>query len=112
MKANIEIICYKYKPLKDGTLPLMLRVTKDRNAKYVSLGLSCTKILGDFEKSKPKRNCPNKAKIERLIAAKTAEYNDLIVEMTPSNVNTRWKRSCPIFITKSVALRWSNCTIN
>ena len=38
MKANIEVICYKYKPLKDGTLPLMLRVTKDRKRKYVSLG--------------------------------------------------------------------------
>ena len=45
MKANIEVICYKYKPLKDGTLPLMLRVTKDRKRKYVSLGLSLHKIL-------------------------------------------------------------------
>lgn len=82
MKANIEVICYKYKPLKDGTLPLMLRVTKDRKRKYVSLGLSLHEKFWDFEKGKPKRNCPNKEQIERLIAAKTAEYNDLIVEMT------------------------------
>lgn len=82
MKANIEVICYKYKPLKDGTLPLMLRVTKDRKCKYVSLGLSLHEKFWDFEKSKPKRNCPNKEQIERLIAAKTAEYNDLILEMT------------------------------
>lgn len=109
MKANVEVICCKSKPLKDGYFPLMLRVTKDRKRKYVSLGLSLHEKFWDFEKSKPKRNCPNKEQIERLIAAKTAEYNDLIVEMT---VNTRWKRSCLIFITKSVALRWSNCTIN
>ena len=82
MKANIEVICYKYKPLKDGTLPLMLRVTKDRKRKYVSLGFSLHEKFWDFEKGKPKRNCPNKEQIERLIAAKTAEYNDLIVEMT------------------------------
>lgn len=82
MKANIGVICYKYKPLKDGTLPLMLRVTKDRKRKYVSLGLSLHEKFWDFEKGKPKRNCPNKEQIERLIAAKTAEYNDLIVEMT------------------------------
>ena len=82
MKANIEVICYKYKPLKDGKLPLMLRVTKDRKRKYVSLGLSLHEKFWDFEKGKPKRNCPNKEQIERLIAAKTAEYNDLIVEMT------------------------------
>ena len=81
MKANIEVICYKYKPLKDGTLPLMLRVTKDRKRKYVSLGLSLHEKFWDFEKGKPKRNCPNKEQIERLIAAKTAEYNDLIVEL-------------------------------
>ena len=60
----------------------MLRVTKDRKRKYVSLGLSLHEKFWDFEKSKPKRNCPNKEQIERLIAAKTAEYNDLIVEMT------------------------------
>lgn len=82
MKASTEVVCYKYKPLKDGTLPLMLRVTKDRKRKYVSLGLSLHEKFWDFEKSKPKRNCPNKEQIERLIAAKTAEYNDLIVEMT------------------------------
>lgn len=46
MKANIEVICYKYKPLKDGTLPLMLRVTKDRKRKYVSLGLSLHEKCG------------------------------------------------------------------
>ena len=82
MKASTEVVCYKYKPLKDGTLPLMLRVTKDRKRKYVSLGLSLHEKFWDFEKGKPKRNCPNKERIERLIAAKTAEYNDLIVEMT------------------------------
>ena len=53
MKANIEVICYKYKPLKDGTLPLMLRVTKDRKRKYVSLGLSLQEKFWDFEKGKP-----------------------------------------------------------
>ena len=82
MKATVEVVCYKSKPLKDGTFPLMLRVTKDRKRKYVSLGLSLHEKFWDFEKSKPKRNCPNKEQIERLIAAKTAEYNDLIVEMT------------------------------
>ena len=82
MKATVEVVCYKSKPLKDGTLPLMLRVTKDRKRKYVSLGLSLHEKFWDFEKGKPKRNCPNKEQIERLIAAKTAEYNDLIVEMT------------------------------
>ena len=82
MKATVEVVCYKSKPLKNGTFPLMLRVTKDRKRKYVSLGLSLHEKFWDFDKNKPKRNCPNKEQIERLIAAKTAEYNNLIVELT------------------------------
>lgn len=82
MKATVDVVCYKSKPLKDGTFPLMLRVTKDRKRKYVSLGLSLHSRFWDFDKNKPKRNGPNKEQIERLIAAKTTEYNNLIVEMT------------------------------
>ena len=63
MKASTEVVCYKYKPLKDGTLPLMLRVTKDRKRKYVSLGLSLHEKFWDFEKGKPKRNYPDKEQI-------------------------------------------------
>ena len=93
MKANIEVICYKYKPLKDGTLPLMLRVTKDRKRKYVSLGLSLQEKFWDFEKGKPKRNCPNKEQIERLIAAKTAEYGKSSVSCP-----LKPKRFCPLVL--------------
>ena len=61
MKANIEVICYKSKPLKDGTFPLMLRVTKDRKRKYVSLGLSLHEKFWDFEKGgKSSVSCPLK----------------------------------------------------
>ena len=40
MNATIEVICYKWKKLKNEKHPLMLRVTKDRKRKYVSLGVS------------------------------------------------------------------------
>ena len=82
MKAHVEVVCYHYKPLKDGTLPLMLRITQSRKRKYVSLGMSIDQKYWDFDKNKPKRNCPNKEAIERLIAVKITEYNTLIVDMT------------------------------
>jgi len=82
MKASVEVICYKVRPLKNGEYPLMLRITKSRKRKYISIGTSVKEKFWDFDKNKPKRNCPNKEQIERLIASKTAEYNDLIVEMT------------------------------
>ncbi len=59
----------------------MIRVCKDGKKKYVSLGVSVLPQFWDFEKSKPKRNCPNKIMIDKLIASKMAEYNALVVDM-------------------------------
>ena len=63
MKANVEVICCKSKPLKDGYFPLMLRITKDRKRKYVLCGISLHERFWDFEKGKPKRNYPDKEQI-------------------------------------------------
>lgn len=63
MKANVEVICCKSKPLKDGYFPLMLRITKDRKHKYVSCGISLHERFWDFDKNKPKRNYPDKEQI-------------------------------------------------
>ena len=82
MKASVEVICYKSKVLSDGTFPLMLRITKSRKRKYVSIGMSIDEKFWDFDKNKPKRNCPNKEAIEKLITSKVSEYNDLIITMT------------------------------
>lgn len=82
MKANVDAICYRSRPLKNGEFPLMLRITKSRQRKYVSLGLSVCAEHWDFTKNRPKRSCPNKEQIERLIAAKITEYNTLILDLT------------------------------
>ena len=37
MNASVSVVCYKSKVLSNGKSPLMLRVTKDRKPKYVSL---------------------------------------------------------------------------
>ena len=34
LSTSVEVICYKSKRLKDGTFPLMLRITKARKRKY------------------------------------------------------------------------------
>lgn len=82
MKANVDAICYRSRPLRNGEFPLMLRITKSRQRKYVSLGLSVRAEHWDFARNRPKRNCPNKEQIERLIAAKITEYNALILDLT------------------------------
>ena len=37
MSITVKAVCYKSKVLKNNESPLMLRVTKDRKLKYVSL---------------------------------------------------------------------------
>ena len=81
LNTSVEVICYKSKRLRDGTFPLMLRITKAGKRKYVALGVSVEERHWDFEKNKPKRNCPDKELIEKLIVAKETEYKETALEL-------------------------------
>lgn len=63
----------------------MLRVTKDRKRKYVSLGISVNPEHWDFSKNQPKAECPNREYIELLIADKLKEYSAKIIELKATN---------------------------
>lgn len=63
----------------------MLRVTKDRKPKYVSLGISVNPAHWDFSKNQPKTECPNREYIEMLIADKIKEYSAKIIELKATN---------------------------
>ena len=80
MSATIKVICYKSKKLSNDEYPLMLRVTKDRKRKYVSLGVSVQSKYWDFDKDAPKPNCPNKDLILNIIDKKTMEYRKQLLE--------------------------------
>lgn len=85
MNASISVICYKYKTLKNGECALMLRITKERKTNYQSLGVSINPIYWDFDKNQPKRNCPNRDAILRLITEKTKVYQDQVLELKIEN---------------------------
>ena len=76
----VNILCYKSKTLTNGENPLMIRVCKDGKKKYQSLGISINPDYWDFKKSKPKRNCPDKEKIEDLISLKVKQYSKQILD--------------------------------
>ena len=71
--------------LVNNESPLMLRITKDRKRKYSSIGISLNPTFWDFQKNKPKRNCPNKSQIERIIATKLLEYREQVLELKAEN---------------------------
>ena len=85
MAITVKVVCYKSKILSNNESPLMLRVTKDRKPKYVSLGISVNPAHWDFSKNQPKTECPNREYIEILIADKIKEYSAKIIELKATN---------------------------
>ena len=85
MATTVKVVCYKSKTLSNGESPLMLRVTKDRKLKYVSLGISVNPQDWDFKHHQPKQDCPNYEYIEILIADKLKAYNSKIIELKVTN---------------------------
>ena len=81
MSTTVNVVCYKSKVLSNNESPLMLRVTKDRKRKYVSLGISVNPEHWDFSKNQPKSECPNREFIELMIAEKLKAYNSTIIEL-------------------------------
>jgi site-specific recombinase XerD len=81
MSGTVSIICYKSKKLSNGECPLMIRVYKDEKLKYQSLGISVKLEHWDFEKNRPKNNCPNRALILKIILEKETEFQKQILEL-------------------------------
>ena len=85
MNTSISAVLYTSKKLSDGTHPLMIRLTKNRKVKYISLHISLSPEYWDFNKCKPKRNCPNREQIENLIRKKTRELQNQVIEFKTSD---------------------------
>lgn len=82
MKATVNVLCYKSKTLSNGEHPIMLRVCKGGKKKYVGLGISVNPKYWDFEKNKPKRNCPNREQIIKAINEQEQKYSEQILEFS------------------------------
>ena len=83
--TTVDVVCYKYTPLKNNELPLKIRVCKDRKNRYISIGLSVKEEHWDFIKNQPKPNCPNREQLEKLIANRISEVKAKIVELKASD---------------------------
>ena len=79
--ATVEVVCYKYRPLRNNELPLKIRVCKDKKSRYFNLGVSVKPENWDFENNRPKDNCPDKEMLESLISNKISEVRSKIVEL-------------------------------
>ena len=80
MATTVTVVCYKSKVLKNNESPLMLRVTKDRKLKYVSLGISVNPEHWDFKSNLPNDKCPNRERIIILINEKINEIQRIALD--------------------------------
>lgn len=85
MSCTVNVLCYKSKTLSNGEHPLMICISKESKRKYLTLGVSILPQHWDFEKNKPKRNCPNKDLVQRLINEKINLYTEYILELNTIN---------------------------
>lgn len=87
MNITVSVVCYKYRPQKDGKYPLMLRVCKDSKRNYQNLGISVNLEDWDFKKNEPKLSCPDREYIQKIIIDKKAEYHTQILKFKTSQKN-------------------------
>lgn len=85
MNATVNVLCYRSKTLSNGEHPLMLRICKSGKKKYQSLKISVNPKNWDFEKEKPKRNCPNREFIESVISTNLEKVRKQILELNVEN---------------------------
>ena len=87
MEATISVICNKFKVLKNGESPIMVRVAKDGKRSMKSLGVSVNPAYWDFSKNIPKKNCPNRVMLMQLISQTLIEYQGKVMEVKVKGEN-------------------------
>ena len=50
--AAADVVCYKYRPLKNNELPLKIKVCKDKKSRNFNLGISVKPEHWYFEKNR------------------------------------------------------------
>lgn len=78
--SAIKVVLRK-KENKDGTLPLAIRITRDRKASFIHLGYNLNENQWDADRQRVKKSHPNSVRMNNFIAAKLAEANDKSLEL-------------------------------
>jgi integrase len=80
--ATVKVILFTSKTLANGDHPIMIKITKNRIRKHISIGLSCPLKYWDKAKELPKHNHPNRTEIIGLVNKFEKEFSDKIQEFS------------------------------
>jgi hypothetical protein len=81
MNAKISVTCYRSKILSNGEAPLMVKITKNGKRSLKTLGISLNPKYWDFERDKPKSNCPNRTYVMSIITNTLQKYQAIQLDM-------------------------------
>lgn len=87
MNAKISVTCYKSKILSNGEAPLMVKITKNGKRSLKTLGVSLNPKYWDFDRDRPKSNCPNRTHIVSIITYALQKYQSIQLDMEARNEN-------------------------
>ncbi|MBK7764502.1 MAG: site-specific integrase [Bacteroidetes bacterium] len=78
--ASVKIVLRRKKN-NDGTYPLSIRITKDRESSYVYTGHHILETFWDEKNRKVKKSHPNSVRLNHLLSKKLAEAEDNLLDL-------------------------------
>lgn len=78
--ASVKIVL-RQKPNKDGTLPLAIRITKDRKTSFVHLGYHLKETDWDSVQQRVKKSHANSTRLNNYLVTKLAEASGQALEL-------------------------------
>ena len=87
MALSVKVILKKDKINSKGEAPLYLRIIKNRQPKYISLGLSIPEKQWDEENKRVKKGMQNSQRVNNFISNKLAEAENQALELEVKSKN-------------------------
>ena len=87
MSVNISVVCFKSKTLSNGEHPLFVKVSEGKKRATKSLGLSIRAQFWNFEKNEPKKICPNREALMKMIESKKQQYLEQVIDFKSEDKN-------------------------
>ncbi|MFT5824372.1 MAG: integrase [Crocinitomix sp.] len=78
--ASSKILLRENKQKKDGSMPLVIRITKDRQSRYIFTGQYIDKKHWNPESRTVRKSHPNSARLNHLLTKKITEVNANLIE--------------------------------
>lgn len=90
--ASIKIVPVKHKKKKDGSLPLAIRIIKNRKPSYIFTGESILEKHWDYDEKRVKKSHSNSTRLNALLQKKLNEAHATLLEAEVSNDNLSTKQ--------------------